>query len=64
MRNLLALVGLGVIAFGIVGWYNNWYTISIDKTKVEKDAQKWLQEGKDKLKDGEKIISVKDNKPS
>lgn len=63
MRNLLALVGLGVIVFGVVGWYNNWYTISIDKTKVEKDAQKWIQEGKEKLKDGEKIISVKDNKP-
>lgn len=63
MRNLLALVGLGVIVFGVVGWYNNWYTISIDKTKVEKDAQKWIQEGKEKLKDGEKIISVKDHKP-
>lgn len=62
MRNLLALVGLAVIAFGVVGWYNNWYTITVDKSKVMQDAEKWYQEGKDKLKEGEKAITVKENK--
>lgn len=60
MRNLLALIGLAVIVFGVVGWYNNWYTISVDKSKVLKDTEKWYQEGKEKLKEGEKIIHVKD----
>src|SRR5262245_1157615 len=31
MRNLLALVGLLVVGFAIVGWYCGWYTVSINR---------------------------------
>lgn len=31
MKNLLALVGLVVVGFGVVGWYCNWYTLSVTK---------------------------------
>lgn len=31
MRNLLALVGAGVIAFAGAGWYLNWYTVKVSK---------------------------------
>ena len=31
MRNLLALIGLLVVGFAIVGWYCGWYTISINR---------------------------------
>lgn len=29
MRNLLALVGLVVVAFAGVGWYRQWYTLGV-----------------------------------
>ncbi|MBA4065824.1 MAG: hypothetical protein C0501_19315 [Isosphaera sp.] len=28
MRNLLALIGLAVVVFGLVGWYCGWYKVS------------------------------------
>jgi hypothetical protein len=28
MRNLLALVGLAVVGFGVLGWYMGWYQLS------------------------------------
>jgi hypothetical protein len=28
MRNLLALIGLAVVVFGLVGWYCGWYRVS------------------------------------
>ena len=31
MRNLLALIGLVVIGFGVIGWYCGWYTLSVSK---------------------------------
>jgi hypothetical protein len=32
MRNLLALIGLLVIAVAAVGWYCGWYSLSVSKT--------------------------------
>ena len=32
MRNLLALVGLVVVGFAGIGWYNGWYTIGSEPT--------------------------------
>ncbi|HSQ55584.1 MAG TPA: hypothetical protein VLM40_07545 [Gemmata sp.] len=31
MRNLLALVGLAVVIFAVVGWYCGWYTVSVNR---------------------------------
>ena len=31
MRNLLALIGLLVVVFVVVGWYCGWYTISVNR---------------------------------
>ena len=31
MRNLLALVGLLVVGFAIVGWYCGWYTVTVNR---------------------------------
>jgi hypothetical protein len=31
MRNLLALIGLLVVAFAVIGWYCGWYTISVNR---------------------------------
>jgi len=31
MRNLLALVGLLVVGFAVVGWYCGWYTVSVNR---------------------------------
>jgi hypothetical protein len=31
MRNLLALVGLLVVGFAVVGWYCGWYTVTINR---------------------------------
>lgn len=30
MRNLLALVGLAVVGFAVLGWYMGWYKLSFD----------------------------------
>lgn len=47
MRNLLALVGLLVVGFGLVGWYCGWYKLSVNKgqdgnvqIKTEVDTKK------------------------
>ena len=40
MRNLLALFGLLVIVFGVVGWYRGWYEIG---SATGKDGQKQFQ---------------------
>jgi hypothetical protein len=31
MRNLLALIGLLVVGFAGIGWYCEWYTLSVSK---------------------------------
>lgn len=31
MRNLLALLGLLVVGFAVVGWYCGWYTVSVSR---------------------------------
>ena len=57
MRNLLALVGLAVIAFAGAGWYLNWYTVKVAKTadgnlrvQTDLDTNKVVQDGGDGLK--------------
>jgi hypothetical protein len=63
MRNLLALVGLAVVAFAVAGWYLGWYnfkdqqdangehhvTIQVNTTKFTQDASKGLAQGEQKL---------------
>ena len=65
MRNLLALLACGVLVFGVVGWYLDWYTISttktadgdrsvtieFDKDKIIKDVEKKAKQGEEKLVD-------------
>jgi hypothetical protein len=55
MKNLLALVGLIVVAFGGLGWYFGWYNVilktgtdgkvnvsaDIDSKKIAEDAKKF-----------------------
>jgi hypothetical protein len=33
MRNLLALIGLAVVALAAIGWYCEWYKLSVTRTK-------------------------------
>lgn len=67
MRNLLALVGLVVVVFAVVGWYRGWYNvhastpgsghgsyhIDLNTPKISDD----LSKGREKLRD----ILTKDN---
>lgn len=32
MRNLLAVIGLLVVGFAILGWYLNWYSLSVTRS--------------------------------
>lgn len=74
MRNLLALIGAGVLTFGFLGWYLGWYslqsvtadangkrsvTIDVDPAKIGKDARRF----NDKIHDViDKVTD--DDKPS
>ncbi|MFO0822939.1 MAG: hypothetical protein U0792_07445 [Gemmataceae bacterium] len=33
MRNMLALVGLLVVGFGVIGWYCGWYKLHVSKNQ-------------------------------
>jgi hypothetical protein len=33
MRNLLALIGLAVVALAAIGWYCEWYKLTVARTK-------------------------------
>ena len=58
MKNLLALVGLAVVAFAGVGWYMGWYKVKVDRSasgelqvetkvntkQVSEDTSNWLQQ--------------------
>lgn len=66
MRNLLALVGLVVVVFGVLGWYKGWYSVSSDKgtlqvevnkAKVISDSKKMVEKGEEILKSTEKPSS-------
>lgn len=66
MRNLLALVGLVVVVFGVLGWYKGWYSVSSDKgtlqvevnkAKVISDSKKIVEKGEEILKSTEKPSS-------
>lgn len=50
MRNLLALIGLAVIAFALAGYFKGWFTlkgndIELHTDKAKEDIQKALNEG-------------------
>jgi hypothetical protein len=32
MRNLLALIGLVVVAFAVIGWHQGWYQLDVTKS--------------------------------
>jgi hypothetical protein len=65
MRNLLAFLAAAVLAFLGLGWYLGWYTfrsvpteaghrgytIDINSQKIEKDVQKGVRSGEEKLHD-------------
>jgi hypothetical protein len=63
MRNLLALFGLLLVTFAVLGWYLDWYTIKrepaspghhnmnidVNGEKIVEDVQKGVQKGEEKL---------------
>ena len=65
MRNLLAFLAAALLAFLGLGWYLGWYTvhtipadaghrsvtIDFNAQKIEKDVQKGVRTGEDKLHD-------------
>lgn len=63
MRNLLALLAAGLLAFAGVGWYLNWYqftsvtsdggnrsvTIDFNNKKISEDVHQGVKKGEEKL---------------
>ena len=59
MRNLLAWVGLGVVVFGVMGWYKGWYSVSSEKggsMQVEVNKTKLIHDGKEIIEKGEGLF--------
>lgn len=58
MRNLLALIGLVVVVFGVLGWYKGWYSISSDKgtLQVEVNKAKVISDSKQIVEKGEGLL--------
>jgi hypothetical protein len=65
MRNLLALVAICVIAFLVIGWYCEWYSvrrlpgepgrnsynIDVDGRKIRSDVERGVREGSERVND-------------
>ncbi len=59
MRNILALLGLGLVVFGVMGWYKGWYTVSSEKggsVQVEVNKTKLIHDGKEIIEKGEGLF--------
>ena len=60
MRNLLALVGLGVVVFGVMGWYSvssekgGSMQVEVNKTKLIHDGKEIIEKGEGLFKGGSK----------
>lgn len=66
MRNLLALVGLGVVVFGVMGWYKGWYSVSSEKggsMQVEVNKTKLIHDGKEIIEKGRACSRAVAKKP-
>ncbi len=67
MRNLFALIGLGVVVFGVMGWYKGWYSVSSEKggaMQVEVNKTKFIHDGKEIIEKGEGLFKGGNKEPA